>query len=290
LVRLFTAVVDAGSFRGAADVLAISQPAVSRGVQELERQVGTALIDRTARPLALTDAGRVLHEHAMEIFAIERSAEVALGELDDVARGQLAIGASTTIGIYLLPELLGVFQRKSPGVGLFLDIGNTALIVDHLRTTPLDFVFVEGPVAPSTDLLVEPWREDVLVPIAAPGHPLAARGPIPVADLLAAPFIMREAGSGTREVVDAAMRGFNVAPPVAMELGSTEAIKQAVAAGLGISIVSTAAIRQELALGGLIVLDVPGLRIRRILTRIRMAQRPQSRAARAFLALSSTER
>ncbi len=283
LLRLFTAVADAGSFRGAADRLVISQPAVSRGVQELERQLGAALVDRAARPLALTEAGRVLHEHAVAIFALEQQAEAALSELEALGRGRLAIGASTTVGIYLLPDLLGAFRREHPGISLFLDIGNTAQVVEHLRHHQLDLAFIEGPVPASDDLLVAPWRRDRLVPIAAPDHPLARPGGATLDELLATPFLHREIGSGTREVVEAALRGHGELPPAAMELGSTEAIKQAVAAGLGVSIVSAAAIEQELALGRLVIPDIAGLRVERTLTLLRMAGRPVSRAARAFL-------
>lgn len=213
---------------------------------------------------------------------IEQSAETALAELEGLERGRLAIGASTTIGIYLLPTLLGIFQRRYPGVHLFLDIGNTAEIVDRLRMRLLDMAFVEGPVAGS-DLEIEPWRDDLLVVVAAPDHPLAGRQPVPFGELLTAPFVLREAGSGTREMVDAALRDHGGEARVAMELGSTEAIKQAVAAGLGVSIISTATIGQELAVGSLVVLDVAGFRMRRTLTRLRVAGRSPSRAARAFL-------
>lgn len=283
LLRLFTAVADSGSFRGAADRLLISQPAVSRGVQELERQLAVALIDRGARPLALTEAGRVLHEHAAAIFALERQAEVALGELGSLARGRLAIGASTTIGIYLLPELLGAFQRAHAGISLFLDIGNTAQVLEHLRQGQLDVAFIEGPVPATDDLVVDTWRQDRLVPIAAPDHPLARPGGVAISDLLATPFLHREIGSGTREVVETALRGLGALPPVAMELGSTEAIKQAAAAGLGVSIVSAAAVEQELVLGRLVILDVAGLRLVRALSLLRVAGRPASRATTAFL-------
>lgn len=283
LLRLFSAVADTGSFRGAADRLVISQPAVSRGVQELERQLGAELIDRAARPLSLTEAGRVLHEHAVAIFALEQQAEAALGELDTLGRGRLAIGASTTVGIYLLPDLLGGFRRAHPGISLFLDIGNTAQVVEHLRHHPLDLAFIEGPVPASDDLVVAPWRQDRLVPIAAPDHPLARPGGATIEELLATPFLHREPGSGTREVVEAALRTHGEPPPVAMELGSTEAIKQAVAAGLGVSIVSAAAVVQELALGRLVVPEIAGLQVERTLTLLRVAGRPASRAARAFL-------
>ena len=282
LVRIFATVGRAGSFSGAGAELGISQPAVSRGVQELERQLQTPLLDRTARRVGFTAAGQVLYDHALQILAIEEAAETALAELAGLERGRLAIGASTTIGIYLLPAFMGHFQRRYPGIHLFLDIGNTAQIVERLRAGLLDMAFVEGPVV-GPDLVIESWRNDLLVVTAAPDHPFVSRQPIAFDELMSAPFVLREAGSGTREIVDAALRGAGGSPRVVMELGSTEAIKQAVAAGLGLSIVSTSTIAQELALGRLTIVDVTGFRVERTLTRLRIVGRSSSRAAHAFL-------
>lgn len=284
LVRIFAGVVAAGGFSRAAADLNLSQPAVSRAVQELERQLGTTLLDRTGRRIVPTSAGQVLNDHAVGLFAIERQAEAALAELEGLDRGQLAIGASTTIGIYLLPPLLSAFHRRHPRVRLLLDVGNTAQIAERLRTTPLDMAFVEGPVT-GADLEVHSWRDDRLAVIAAPDDPIVARVPVTLKDLAAAPFILREPGSGTREVVEESLRALGVEARVAMELGSTEAVKQAVAAGLGVSVVSSAAIVQELELGRLVTLDVPDLRIQRTLSRLAVVGRPLSRATLEFLAL-----
>jgi DNA-binding transcriptional LysR family regulator len=285
LVRVFSAVADHGSFSRAAEALHVSQPAVSRGVAELERQVGTPLLDRSGRRVTTTDAGALLHEHAVRLFAIERSAENALAEVAGLARGQLTIGASTTIGIYLLPAVLGTFHRRHPGIRLVLDIGNTAQVVERLRTAPLDAAFVEGPVD-GPDLEVAPWRPDRLVVVAAPGHPLGGRGPVAIDALMGELFVLRERGSGTRDVVDEALRHLGREVRVAMELGSTEAVKQAVAASLGVSIIPVATIGQELALGRLAVLDVPELHVTRTLSRVTVAGRPASRALEAFLELA----
>lgn len=285
LVRAFSAVADTGSFSRAAEALHVSQPAVSRAVAELEHQVGAPLLDRSGRRVTTTDAGALLHEHALRLFAIERSAETALAEVAGLARGQLTVGASTTIGIYLLPTVLGSFHHRHPGIRLVLDIGNTAQVVARLRTTPLDVAFVEGPVE-ATDLEIVPWRPDRLVVIAASGHPFAGRGPVSIDDLLGELFVLRERGSGTRDVVDEALHGLGREVRVAMELGSTEAVKQAVAASLGVSIVPTATIEQELALGRLAILDVPELVVTRTLSRVTIAGRPVSRALGAFLELA----
>jgi len=285
LVRIFTAVATQGSFTGAADALHISQSAVSRAVRELERQVGMALVERHSRGVILTEAGTQLVLHARRIFALERLAELSLEELQTLQRGHLAIGASTTIGIYMLPVLLGIYHRRYPGIELFLDIGNTQQIVRHVLDHRLDVAYVEGPVEQS-DLVLTPWREDELVVIASPNHPLAQRPSLTARDLHMAPFIIREAGSGTRETMEQAFARCGIAVRIVMELGSTEAIKQAVAAQLGISVVSRFTVQLELETRRLVILPVEDLTIRRSLTCVRHLDRPMSHALDAWLRMA----
>ncbi|HET8627646.1 MAG TPA: LysR family transcriptional regulator [Thermomicrobiales bacterium] len=282
-LRLFAAVVEHGSVTRAAAALDISQPAVTKAVHDLERDLRVPLLDHAGRGVVPTEAGRLLAEYARRIFALAGEAERALGEFRGLARGRLAVGASTTIGIYLLPELLGVYRQRHAAIELFLDIANTQTIVERLHARLLDLALVEGPVE-HDDLLAEPFRPDELALVTAPDHPLA-RGGATVADLAALPWVMREPGSGTRDVVERALAAAGVAPRVVMELGSTEAIKRAVAAGLGVSIVSRAALGLELAAGRLAVVPVAGFRVERTLTILqRRATRP-SPATTAFLGL-----
>jgi DNA-binding transcriptional LysR family regulator len=229
-----------------------------------------------------TGAGEQLAAHARAIFVHERLAEEVLGELRGLQRGRLALGASSTIGIYMLPPLLGAYRRRYPGIELFLDIGNTQQIVAHLHEQRLDVAYVEGPVADAS-LERAPWHEDELVAIAAPDHPLAGRQPLAAGDLSGTPFVLREAGSGTRKVMEQVLAERGIAVQVVMELGSTEAVKQAVAAGLGISIVSRFTIQLELAVRRLTVLPLADLTIRRQLTRLQLSERPVSRALAAWL-------
>ncbi|MBX0329557.1 LysR family transcriptional regulator [Oscillochloris sp. ZM17-4] len=285
LVRIFATVVDLGSFTRAAESLSISQSAASRDVQELERQLGMPLLERRARGVTPTEAGALLAAHARRIFDIERLAEESLAALRGLQRGRLAIGASSTIGIYMLPPLLGAFGRRYPGIELFLDIGNTQQIVERIIDHRLDVAFLEGP-AEAHGLDILPWREDELVVIAAPDHPLAGGQQLTTTDLAGAAFVLREAGSGTREVMEQALVGAGVEVKTVMELGSTEAVKQAVAAGLGISIVSRYTIQLELAAGRLAVLPLGDLRIRRRLTRAQLADRPASPALEMWLGVA----
>lgn len=264
-VRLFTTVVESRTFSAAANALSVSQPALSKAVQELEHNLGMTLLVRTRRGVKLTSEGEILYSHSRQLFAVERAAESALDELKGLLRGHLSVGASSTIGIYMLPALMGTYHHLYPQIELFLDIGNTQQIIDHLVDHRLDVAFAEGPVNDPT-LVVIPWQEDELVVIAAPDHPLSHKSMLTVRDLTNTPLIVRENGSGTREVGTAALAEHDVYPPIAMELASTEAVKQAVSAQLGIAVVSTSTIQMELALQKLVVLPIQNLVIRRSLT------------------------
>ncbi len=286
LLRIYRVVLDQGSFSRAAETLSITQSAVSRAVQELERQLGMPLLERRARGVVPTEAGALLGEHARRIFAHEQVALEALNELRDLRRGRLSIGASSTIGIYLLPSMLGEYHRLYPGIELFLDIGNTQQVMEHLRSYRIEVAYVEGPVASDEHVQIVPWRDDELVVIAAPDHPLAQRTDLVAADLVAMPFVLREPGSGTREVMEQALAARGIAVRTVMELGSTEAVKQAVSAGLGLSIVSWATIQMELDSARLVALDVADLSIRRQLSRAHVRDRPQSRALQEWLKLA----
>ena len=288
LLRLFAAVAEHQSFSRAAGALYISQPAVSKAVRELERQTGAALLDRSRSPLALTEAGEILYRHAQQIFRTEHAAEIALAHLRELEQGRLAIGASTTIGAYLLPPILGAFHRRYPKIQLFLDIGHTRDILERLQSSPLDIALVEGPVE-ADGLEVAPWREDELVVIAASDSPLGRASKPSLKRILAAPFVHRESGSGTRQIIDEALRAKGITLPVTLEAADTETVKHLVSAGLGLGMVSAAAIAQEVELGRLIVLDAPELRVRRWLSRVQAPIRPVSSALRAFLTLLDAE-
>lgn len=286
LLRTFSALVSTGSFSRAALALFISQPAVSKGVQQLERELGTSLLDRSAHGVALTEAGHVLYDYAQRIFASEKAVEMALAELKGLARGHLVIGASQTIGTYLLPQLLGAFHQRYPGVRLSLEIANTQQVIDSLRRTPLNIAYVEGPVR-GDDLGVSIWRTDQMVVIAPPHHPLAGHTAVSLKTLAQEPYLQREPGSGTGDIIARAFAERGLALNIAMELGSNQAIKQAVSAGLGISIVSEATIALERASGTLSVIGVRDFQLGRPLFCVQIRDRPASRAALAFQTLLS---
>ncbi|GAC1384098.1 MAG: LysR family transcriptional regulator [Herpetosiphon sp.] len=280
-VRIFVAVVEAQSFTRAAAALFISQPAVSKAVQELERQIGLPLIERGGQGITLSEAGRHLYQHGQAIFAAERSAEQELAALRGLDHGNLHLGASTTIATYMLPPVVGRFHRHYPGITVALTSANTQEISELLLDYRLDVALVEGPV---THLQIEviPWRTDHLIVIADPGSPLANGAAVSLAQLAEAPFIGRERGSGTREVAEQALLERGIEPHMILELGSTEAIKQAVAAGLGVAMVSRSTVQDQVALGKLVVLNVEGLIVERRLNQLVRRGRIAGPVVRAF--------
>jgi len=283
-LRVFAAVVERGGFSRAAESLRVSQPAVSKAVRELERQVGVELLDRRQRTPHPTEAGVLLAERARELFAAERAAEEELRAVRGLARGALRIAASTTVATYLLPALLAAFRRRHPGISLFVASTNTRRVARLLVHRRVEVALVEGPVS-HPRIEVVPWREDELIIVAPAGHPLARRRAVPARLLAGESFIVREPGSGTRAVAHAALRAANIQARTALVLGSTEAIKQAVGAGLGLAVVSRDACADQLASGKLAQVRVANLVIRRPLTRLILRGTKPTAAAAAFESL-----
>lgn len=283
-LRVFTAIVQEGSLTRAAQSLQISQPAVSKQLSELEADLGAVLFDRLPRGVRVTQAGGVLEEHARRILASERAAEAQIAELSGLGRGSLAVGASTTIGSYLIPNLFGAFKRQHPALSLSLEIANTAVIQAAVLEGRLDLGLTEGFVS-SDALDVEVVANDEMVVIAAPRHPLLSRTDVTARELSAEPMMMRERGSGTRDVIEAALRRRGIVIEPTLSLGSTEALKNAVASGLGLAIVSRLSVQLELAVGRLAEVTVEDLQIRRSLHLLRLKHKGLNPAMAAFVAL-----
>lgn len=278
-LRLFTAVVNHGGFTKAAESLHLSQPAISKSLNELERQLNLTLLDRTGRSIRLTDAGQALYARARELFGVEWAAEQELREIRGLKRGVLRIGASTTIATYMLPPYLGRFHLRHPGIRIRATSANTRTVLRMLLESRADVALVEGPVS-HPQVEVHPWQDDELVVIAPPDHSLLSRNDVDVAMLVREQFIVREPGSGTRDVSARALALHGARLTNTLRVGGTEAIKQAVAAGLGLAIVSRAAAADQLALRKIAVLPVNGLVIRRTLAQIKLRGRVPTAAAR----------
>lgn len=288
LTRIFFTVATRGSFSRGAELLHISQSAASKAVRELEEQLGLALIERGgargkgSRGLRLTEAGRALYEHARGIFALERAALEDLGARTGMQKGSLVVGASTTVAGYWLPAYLALFAEQFPDVELHVVAGNTAAISQGLLDCVVDVAVVEGGVNdPGISALR--WREESLLLVTAPGTAMAEAAEVDPRRLSRARWLVREPGSGTREVAERLMRAEGVQWIHTVELGSNEGIARSVAQGLGIAMLPEVVVQDLLALGRLATMNTGKAdRYRRPLFLLKRAQRPLSPAARAF--------
>ena len=282
LLRMFAAVVRGGSFSKAAEILNVSQPAISKGVRDFELQVGCRLLNRSPKGVVPTPEGLALSRRADALFAVERAAEEELSALRGLHNSSLRIGASTTIATYMIPRYLGAFHRAYPGVDLHLISANTRDIAEQMVAHDIDIGLVEGPVE-DRNLIAEPWRIDVMKLIASPDHAFdMAAGPIDPKQMENEVLVVREPGSGSREVVTQALAALGVEPARTLEIGSTAAIKQVVAAGVGVAIVSIVSVEDQVRLGRLKVLDMRGTTIERTLWQLKLPGRVAMPAARAF--------
>ena len=280
----FHAVAQAGGMTRGAERLDVSQPAVSKQVRVLERALGVHLFDRIGRRVRLSRAGELLADYARRLFTLAHDAEEAMADVRAVRRGRLVIGASTTIGTYLLPGVLAEFSRRHPQVELLVRIENTEEVHRRLAGHELDLGLTEGLVE-DEDLDAEVFHQDELVLIAAPGHRLAGQPRVALSAVREEPFILREPGSGTRAVEERTLARLKVPVRAAMALGSTEAIKRVVAEGMGLAIVSRLAVHDECPAGALVVLPVAELHIDRPLHLVRRKGRRDGPALQAFCAV-----
>jgi DNA-binding transcriptional LysR family regulator len=265
-VVVFRAVAEQLSFRKAAEELYLTQPAVSLQIKALEEELGVQVFDRTGAQIRLTPAGKVLLKYAKQVNSLSFQAERDIVALTCDNAGQLALGASTTIAQYVLPRLLGEFCKEHPRIRPTLISGNTEQIVDAVEKQKVALGFIEGP-ARSREVKSEPFLEDELVLIASTAHEWAERAFVSVSDLCSFPLLMRERGSGTRRVIEMALERHGVRRNlmrIVMELDSTEAIKSAVEAGLGVGFVSRWAIAKDLRLDSSFkIVEIEGIRIKR---------------------------
>ena len=257
-LQVFHTVARLLSFTKAAESLHMTQPAVTFQVRQLEEYFNTRLFDRTHNRISLTAAGERVYEYAAQIFDLYAKMDNAVRDMTGEISGVLIIGASTTIAEYMLPALLGDFKKKYPDVNVHLKVSNSDGIVSMVENNDIDLGVIEAPVV-NKNLVVENCRHDRLVAVVPPAHELADKKKVKVKDLVSHAYIAREEGSGTREVIEEYLAGTGMKPAdlsVAMELGSPEAIKGAVEAGMGVSIVSEVTIHKELELGTLISLEL----------------------------------
>jgi len=293
-LKVFRAVADQSSFRKASERLNLSQPAVSQQIHALEEELGVTLFDRSGNRVRLTVEGTLLLKYARRAARLASEAVEALARLQSEPRGELHLGASTTVAQYILPRMLSAFQKQHPRLTLSMISGNTEHIVQALLKSKIALGIIEGPVS-SRQVHKRRFIEDQMVLIVPKGNTWADTAELPLQTLTELPLLLREPGSGSRRVVELALkrRGIKLKQlHVAMELDSTSAIVAGVEAGLGVGFVSRWAIGKEVRLGTVKPVRVEGLDIVRDLTLIRRAGPASDGAAGAFerFALQEAER
>ena len=283
-LRTFDAIARSGNVSRAAEEIALSQSAASMALAELEQHLGASLFHRQGKRLALNDYGRWLQPQVYQL--LQQAQAIELSARSDELQGRLVVGASSTIGNYLLPALIAHFVQLHPAVQLDLKVGNTEQVVDDMLHMRIDIGLIEGPCH-SHKLLVQRWRSDELCIFCSPGHPLATRQRPGLKALQQQRWILREAGSGTREVFAIASQGKLDPVDVILELGNSEAVKQAVKTGVGLGCLSRLAIAAEIEHGELHVLPTRGLDLRRDFFMLQPAKSLDSTLMKTFKAAIS---
>ncbi|MCS7235876.1 MAG: LysR family transcriptional regulator [Armatimonadota bacterium] len=283
-LKIFRTVVRAGSFSRAAEELRITQPSVSIQVRELERALGVELFEQVGKRIFLTEAGRLLDEYAVRILALLEEAEQAVRDLRGSAAGSLRVGANNTPGTYLLPPLLARVRERAPEADITLEILPTRRVYEKLLRNELD-VGVVGDGMRHESIVHFPYHTDQLVVVASPQHPLVQRTDVTAADLVRQRLVLRERGSGTREATERAFRSLGLVPTPAMELQTNEAVVRAVAAGLGIGVISRLAAEEALRRGDLVVVETVDFRASRTLWGVRHREKRVTALMRVLLEL-----
>lgn len=252
-LKVFCIVAETKSFSRASEIIRLTQPAVSLQIQALEEMYGTKLFNRSGCVITLTQAGEMLYRYAKEISTLYSAAEKEIGGVTGLVKGVITVGASSTIGNYVLPSVIADFRRKFPKVRIHLHVGNTKNVIDFINAGSVDVGLVEGEVN-KQKLIVEKLIADEMVFIMSPYHALAKKASVSIMELSKEPLIFREEGSGTRQAIEKYLSKHGISQQnlkISLIMGSTESIKTAVEEGLGTSILSKWAARKELRYGSL---------------------------------------
>ena len=279
-IQAFVAIARSDNVSRAAEALSLSQSATSAALAELENQFDQQLFDRHGKRLRLNEQGRLVLPHAVEL--LDRAEEMDALLRGERGLGSLRVGATLTIGNYLLPLIVSGFLQSHPESRVKLQVYNTSTIAAMLRRYEIDLGLVEGQVT-DVELEVEHWVEDELVVFCAPEHALAGRETVSLAEIADEPWIMRERGSGTRETLNQALRHRPGAMVPRLELEHTEAVKRAVESGLGLGCLSRLALRDAFRRGSLVALETPELDLRRSFSFVWHRGKYHSAAIRRFL-------
>lgn len=281
-LRVFVTVLEQKNFSRAAELLHLSQPGVSLQIMNLENEFGTKLIHRTPKLVRPTKAGEILYERAKKMLSLYEEAKQEVDLLQNTVSGSLHIGASFTIGEYLLPRVLAEYAQQYPQVELEVKIANTEEVTQAVRTNQLDVGLIEGEVE-YKDIQIEPFMKDEMVLVMSATHPLAADEHISVDELQDQIWILRESGSGTRSFSDQLIQRFGLRMKRSFVFSSSQGVKEAVAAGLGIAVLSRWIVRKELASGELSTVSVEGNRFYRSFSILLAQDAQNTKALEVFL-------
>jgi DNA-binding transcriptional LysR family regulator len=252
-LKVFCIVAETKSFSKASEIIRLTQPAVSLQIQALEETYGTKLFNRSGCVITLTPPGEMLYKYAKEISSLYAAAEKEIGTVTGLVKGVISVGASSTIGNYVIPSVVADFRRKYPKVGVHIHVGNTKSVIEFLNAGSVDIGLVEGEVN-KQKLIIEKLIPDEMVFVMSPYHHLAKKSTISVMELSKEPIIFREEGSGSRQVIEKYLSKHGITQQnlkISLIMGSTESIKNAVEEGLGTSILSRWAVRKEVRQGSL---------------------------------------
>lgn len=279
---VFVTVAEKRNFTRAAEELCMTQPAVSQYIQTLERTVGSKLLERNNKYVRLNKAGEVVYHHAREILGLYTRMQCLVDDLLHTARGVLSIGASYTFGEYVLPHIIAALHERYPLVKPVISIGNTRDIAELVLTHKIEVGIIEGEFHHDR-LTIEAFAQDQMYVVCSPTHRFVKQKKVSIRELNKEPWIIREAGSGTREATEKMFAALQFFPEDMMEFGSTQIIKESVEAGLGISLLSQWAVRKELATGNLIRLQIAGTPILRNFSLVTPAMPFHTKATEIFL-------
>jgi DNA-binding transcriptional LysR family regulator len=288
-LETFCAVVETGSFTAAAEKRYLTQPSVSTHIRDLEKHYSTKLLNRRRDRITPTDTGKHLYKHARNLLKMAKETEDAIDSINNLIRGEVTIGASSVPGTYLVPVMLSAFKKEYPGIHLAMEVSDTSIVIDQVFDQRVDFGIV-GEKRKKPGLIYTSIAKDTIV-LAT--HPSTGRGPINPDELKSMPLILREHTSGTRMAVQEKLREKGIAEKdlhIVMELGSTEAVKQGIMAGLGGGFVSELSIKNEEKHGMLKRLLFKNLTINRHFWMVKRTKGDLSRASQALYEYIRKER
>lgn len=267
-LEVFVTVVEEQNFTRAAEKLHMTQPAVSQYIRQFENDIGTRLLERTNKFVRLNKAGDIVYHHAKQILGLYTNMQHLIDDLIHQTKGSLSIGASYTFGEYVLPKLIAQLKEAYPDIEPSIMIGNTATIADLVNRHQLDIGIVEGHFKDQS-LQEEKFAKDDMYIVASSNHRFAKSGrTITKQDLQDEIWVIREPGSGTREATLKMLEEIGVKPKHHVYFSSTQSIKHAVEAGLGVTLLSKWAVQKELKYGDLKIIPVQGLPFRRVFSMI----------------------